>query len=402
MSAQRGSRDYEAIYGFALTEEERAIADLFHARVEAGTGIFVHPDIPSDKLQNARNKYASIAEDEAILGLVDNTVMGSAKEGLLLTVRGICWRNMWESGHSREYSTLGSVSWKTGFTSSGLHVKGGHHIQLMNDRDLASLGGFLNAARTVEVSPWHIGQDSQQWGPLSIEAISGMIEQEELDTSCCLAWKQGMGSWLPMHQVPELRHLASTPPPLTAVAPPPLSSSATPPMPSNTTGAGTAAPTDGDAEGIPPPLSAKSPLEGQPPPSAEGPSESELVRVKLRHRMQAQRGRFEAARAKAVETENAEANDLIREALRERLLEEAESALQESSGRPGSLIDCSGYLDALDAKIKAAEAALDAPDNDAFLAGLQNLYGGSGGDESDVTGEGTEPLTDEGREDQRS
>lgn len=50
--------------------------------------IFFSPDIPDKKLNNAIKKYANIGEEKPLV-LIDETVMGSAKVGLLLTDKTI-------------------------------------------------------------------------------------------------------------------------------------------------------------------------------------------------------------------------------------------------------------------------------------------------------------------------
>ncbi len=74
-------------------------------------GLYVAPDISDRKLSNAVARY-EIPEGEAILGLIDETVAGSAKNGLVFGVGGLYFHNQWGSvspGANRiPYSDLGS------------------------------------------------------------------------------------------------------------------------------------------------------------------------------------------------------------------------------------------------------------------------------------------------------
>ena len=49
--------------------------------------------IPPKKLKNAISTYAADVSPEDVLLLYDNTVFGSAKDGLLLTAEAVYWRS---------------------------------------------------------------------------------------------------------------------------------------------------------------------------------------------------------------------------------------------------------------------------------------------------------------------
>ena len=57
-------------------------------------GMFVEPDIPSKKLLNAKQS-CQLPRYEHPVGLIDCTVMGSAKNGLVLGMKGIYYHNDW-------------------------------------------------------------------------------------------------------------------------------------------------------------------------------------------------------------------------------------------------------------------------------------------------------------------
>jgi hypothetical protein len=50
-------------------------------------------EIPEKKLNNAMSSYAKDVEADEVLGLADNTVFGNAKQGLVLTSKGIVFQN---------------------------------------------------------------------------------------------------------------------------------------------------------------------------------------------------------------------------------------------------------------------------------------------------------------------
>jgi ribosomal protein L40E len=87
----------KALYGRELTANEALIAEMFFGVVTGGDKVYKFPSIPEKKLSNAKNKYAFLRGDELLLGLVDETCFGSAKDGFVLTTSGIYWHEMLQS-----------------------------------------------------------------------------------------------------------------------------------------------------------------------------------------------------------------------------------------------------------------------------------------------------------------
>jgi TPR repeat protein len=79
--------------GHTAEDVERLIRAAFDQIAEFDR-LYRYPDIPEKKLSNAQNTYAPKIERKDILGLVDCTVWGSAKDGCLLTTKGLYWRSM--------------------------------------------------------------------------------------------------------------------------------------------------------------------------------------------------------------------------------------------------------------------------------------------------------------------
>lgn len=93
------------------------------------------------------------------------------------------------------------------------------------------------------MSQWFATPDGHnRVGPLTEEQLAAMISQRQLGPSS-LVWKEGMASWMPVQQVPELgaalaaaaAPMPSTPPPL---APPPSSGASAPVPPPASAGQG--------------------------------------------------------------------------------------------------------------------------------------------------------------------
>jgi hypothetical protein len=56
-------------------------------------GLFVAPDIPSDKLKNAIKDYAKEVRIPEVLALFDGTLLGSAKDGVVLCKERLVFQN---------------------------------------------------------------------------------------------------------------------------------------------------------------------------------------------------------------------------------------------------------------------------------------------------------------------
>ncbi|QKJ04889.1 hypothetical protein [Yersinia mollaretii] len=71
--------------------------------------IYVYPNIPAKKLSNALASYKSnLAEDDVIV-LIDNTMMGSGKDGALICRNGIVIRDSFDDASRYMFDTLDSI-----------------------------------------------------------------------------------------------------------------------------------------------------------------------------------------------------------------------------------------------------------------------------------------------------
>jgi hypothetical protein len=72
---------------------EEAILEVLRSALPR-RDLYVIPDIPADKMKNAR-QCCALPSDEKVLGLLDATAKGSARNGLLFGLDGIYWNNDW-------------------------------------------------------------------------------------------------------------------------------------------------------------------------------------------------------------------------------------------------------------------------------------------------------------------
>jgi len=139
-----------------ITHELKAkITDIFMQQASV-KNFFMFEQIPADKLQNARNSFApSIAADEAIIFLYDDTVFGSANDGFLLTTKHLFHKNIAEPRGGVALAQVGSITVKHGFLSTTITVHAGINelkltvTQAENRRQKDALFQVLN--HTVEL-----------------------------------------------------------------------------------------------------------------------------------------------------------------------------------------------------------------------------------------------------------
>lgn len=61
-----------------------------------GDKIYMFPNMPMDKLNNALSSYAAGVNPQSVLALIDDTITGNAKNGMLITTDAIYAKSMLE------------------------------------------------------------------------------------------------------------------------------------------------------------------------------------------------------------------------------------------------------------------------------------------------------------------
>ncbi len=104
--------------------------------------VFLAGSIPGIKLGNALRAYAPGVDMADVLLLYDNTVFGSAKDGLLITLEAVYWHNMWENIGMARFSDIKTVSYNMQPLSSQINVDGSL-ISIAKSNDLGKLTRVL-------------------------------------------------------------------------------------------------------------------------------------------------------------------------------------------------------------------------------------------------------------------
>ena len=129
-----------------ITEEMvcKAIADV-------GGGLYCRPNIPDNKLINAKVAMA-VPPGEIAYALMDTTFFGSAKNGAVLTSWGIRWANDWATE-----SKLHALSWEELKTRIPFSVNG-FDLKLTAGAVINTAGGGMSAANLAKVIESVVGK----------------------------------------------------------------------------------------------------------------------------------------------------------------------------------------------------------------------------------------------------
>jgi hypothetical protein len=120
--------------------------------------VFLAGSIPDIKLNNALRAYAPGVDPAEVLLLYDNTVFGSAKDGLLITLEAVYWHNMWENIGLARFSDIKTVSYNVQSLTSQINVDGSG-ISITQSNDLGRLTKILadlilNLSQSVRGFAW--------------------------------------------------------------------------------------------------------------------------------------------------------------------------------------------------------------------------------------------------------
>ena len=72
--------------------------------------VYIHPNIPMQKLQNAIDSYAKNVEPDDVMILLDDTLFGGAKDGLILTNDTIYFKPNLEKKYFLKLKNIESIS----------------------------------------------------------------------------------------------------------------------------------------------------------------------------------------------------------------------------------------------------------------------------------------------------
>lgn len=106
-----------------MEEEIQEILATYRSSISDDKILF-SPHIPRKKLTNAISEFGGSDDVEDVLALVDNTVFGNAKDGLLLTRSALHVHNMMEAPFHVLLGDIKDVQFQEGLLESVLTING--------------------------------------------------------------------------------------------------------------------------------------------------------------------------------------------------------------------------------------------------------------------------------------
>ena len=113
----------------------------------AGDRIYMPPNIPLDKLNNALSSYALGVNPPYVIALIDEGPFGSAKEGMLITFDVIYVKETLEDAKIVRIQDIHSITCNVGLMGADVFINGEKFIGLTqpNKKGIANICGQINA-----------------------------------------------------------------------------------------------------------------------------------------------------------------------------------------------------------------------------------------------------------------
>lgn len=126
-----------------MVQQNQQFTDAMVREFRIATGVLVAPDIPEKKIRNAISKNAYNGIDP-VIGLIDCTVFGSAREHVMFTTTGMYWNHTGGMTGQLSYDDLLKTSIKSGgmFAPFSVVTGLGHTISISGSN--VSRKAFLN------------------------------------------------------------------------------------------------------------------------------------------------------------------------------------------------------------------------------------------------------------------
>jgi hypothetical protein len=172
-------------------------------------------NIPESKLNNARGSQR-IPASEVAIALIDTTVFGGAKDGLVVCESGLYWKNIYQNPEYVTWAEFRVLSFQTtksvfnpnvSFSDGRIFsLSGAWEIGDLVDALLRELQQLANEgfAATATNSEWMVAVNQQQFGPYDTESLKMMVAGGQIDINVALVWREGMTAWNRFNDVPEL------------------------------------------------------------------------------------------------------------------------------------------------------------------------------------------------------
>lgn len=184
-----------------------------------GDGYYCGKAIPFKKLLNAKANLG-VPEGDEVFALIDCTVLGSAKDAIMVSSSGLYAKNIAESPQSYSWEVLRDLSVSgsnDGIITKNIVFANGQKIDCGGTNEIVNsviaplitaLISELNAIKE-DSSKWFVAVASKQQGPYDKSVLIKMVVDRKIDPASAMAWREGMPDWVPMESIAELRLLTN-------------------------------------------------------------------------------------------------------------------------------------------------------------------------------------------------
>lgn len=121
----------------------------------AGDRIYMPPNIPFDKFNNALSSYALGVNPQYVIALIDETPLGSAKIGILITFDAIYAKDAFEDPKIVRIQDIHNIICDVGFLGADVFINGEKLIGLTqpDKKGIANICGQINAFVAQNIQP---------------------------------------------------------------------------------------------------------------------------------------------------------------------------------------------------------------------------------------------------------
>lgn len=158
--------------------QQFALAEVLHN----DRNVHLAPNIPASKLAGALSYLPSEVQAEDILILVDDTVFGSAKLGLVVTAEQLFYKAQLESVREWQLRNIGRLDMEEGWFNRSLRVNGLQKLELIQieNHTLAALLKLLQQ-HILDLHQDRYSQQEHQW-----QQNSTQQSHDEIQHACQL------------------------------------------------------------------------------------------------------------------------------------------------------------------------------------------------------------------------
>lgn len=159
--------------------QEESIKSIICAyQEELGKDLYWMVDIPEKKLSNAMDSYTVLDDDERIICLYDNTVFGSAKEGFVLSTKGLYWKNSFENSNYLCYCDVKNI--KEG--KNCIYIDGEEiSLSILDSSKIKSIQMLLTAASQYAKGNALLGNTVEKWITIAFLKEGEITEEKKIE-----------------------------------------------------------------------------------------------------------------------------------------------------------------------------------------------------------------------------